>query len=159
MRIRLIVVIIVILFVVVAVTFAYPYTTFKTPEVVNMQSGLSKSSTILNPVFYLSMEIRNPNPYPVALTATSMTISFVDGVSITLQPAYVPVEFNPNGINYTAYVGSLSPSQILQLYLSPPSSYTVTWQATYVAPLGSRTITCVWTVFIQTNQVTYTCTG
>lgn len=154
------VIIVIILIVVVAVIFAYPYMTFKTLEIVNTRFWLSKSSTILNPVFYLSMEIKNPNPYPVALTVTSMTISFDDGVSISLQPVYIPVEFNPNGINTTLYVGSISLGQILQLNLSPPSSYTVTWQATYVTPLlGSRTITCVATVFIQTNKITYTCTG
>ncbi|WP_243665444.1 hypothetical protein [Vulcanisaeta sp. JCM 16159] len=155
----LVLIVVVIIVVALVLVFLYPYMTFKSPEVVSSDWGISSQSSIASVVIYVRYWLENPNPYPVSLVSSSATVAFSDGVTITLQPEYLPVELQPNSVNVTVLIGGISLSQAAQLMLSPPTSFVVTWQSTYQTPLGTRTITCTATTYIPTNQTTQACTG
>ncbi|WP_054841759.1 hypothetical protein [Vulcanisaeta distributa] len=121
--------------------------------------GVSSQSSLVDAVIYFNLWLENPNPYAISIVSSSITVSYDNGVTVSLQPEYLPVEIMPHSINVTAYMGSISLSQAAQFVLSPPTSYVVTWQATVQTPLGTKTVTCTATTYIQTNQTTQTCTG
>ncbi|WP_188603965.1 hypothetical protein [Vulcanisaeta souniana] len=108
-------------------------------------------------VIYFNMWLENPNPYAISIISSSITVSYDNGVTLSLQPEYLPVELMPHSVNVTAYIGSISLAQAAQMGLSPPTSYVVTWQATIQTSLGTKTVTCTATTYIPTNQTTQTC--
>ncbi|ADN50651.1 hypothetical protein [Vulcanisaeta distributa] len=161
MRFRGLVLVLGVVVVVIALflVFLYPYMTFKPPEFVSASWGISSQSSLVSVVLYFNLWLENPNPYAISIISSSITVSYNNGVTLSLQPEYLPVELMPHSVNVTAYTGSISLSQAAQFILSPPTSYVVTWQAIIQTPLGTKTVTCTATTYIPTNQTTQTCTS
>lgn len=157
MRSRTVALVVIIVIIIVALAILYPYLTFKPPEPVSASWGVSSQSSLLNVVIYFNLQVENPNPYSVSVVSSSITVSYNDGVTLSLQPEYLPVVLAPHSTGVITYLGSVSLAQAAQLALSPPTSYTATWQATIQTPLGTKTVTCTATTYIPTNQTTATC--
>ncbi|MFP3178212.1 MAG: hypothetical protein RXQ96_04500 [Thermocladium sp.] len=158
MRLRTVILVALVAVIVVALIFLYPYITFKPPVVVSSNWGFSSQSSLVSVVFYMDFWLRNPNPYTISIISSSITVTYDDGVTINLQPEYLPVEIPSHSVNTTIYIGGISPGQATQLALSPPTSYVASWQVTLQTPLGIKTITCTATIYITTNQTSQTCT-
>ena len=160
MRSRTVVlVVIVVAVVVLVIALLYPYLTFKPPEPVSANWSISNQSSLLSVVIYYDMLVKNPNPYSVSVASSSITVSYNDGVVVELQPEYLPIVLMPHSTSIITYMGSISLAQAAQLALSPPTSFTATWQATVQTPLGTKIVTCTAAINMLTNQTTVTCVG
>jgi len=103
MRLRTVILVALVAVIVVALIFLYPYITFKPPVVVSSNWGFSSQSSLVSVVFYMDFWLRNPNPYTISIISSSITVTYDDGVTINLQPEYLPVEIQSHSVNTTIY--------------------------------------------------------
>lgn len=150
-------IVLVIIVIIAVLLYLIPYLEFKPLTIVSLNytlSGISLSGTS----YTANLQFENPNPYNVEIVSISAVMSYDDGISISANPAYLPVEIPAHGTNVTVLTAFVSYGDYLHLIMNPPTSYTVTITMTINTPISTKTITCSGTTYIKMHQSQYTCT-